>query len=99
QVLATALSVHVTNATLDDTGVAAKYGFTVSGDGAGTATFNVGPSGEAFGVANGTTMTVLDLLLATDARAVNGILYNGNARQRDLASAASSALNQAGSIG
>jgi hypothetical protein len=35
QVLATALSVYATNATLDPTKVAASYGFTVSGDGAG----------------------------------------------------------------
>ena len=58
QVLATALSVYATNATLDPTGVAASYGFTVSGDGAGTATVNVGSNGDAFGVANNTTMTV-----------------------------------------
>ena len=54
---------------------AAKYGFTVSGYGVGTATFNAGSNGDAFGVANNTTMTVLDLLLATDAQAVNGVLY------------------------
>jgi hypothetical protein len=35
QVLATALSVYITNATLDPTLAAASYGFTVSGDGAG----------------------------------------------------------------
>ena len=40
QVLATALSVYATNATLDPTKVAARYGFTVSGDGAGTAAVN-----------------------------------------------------------
>src|SRR5262249_15536979 len=56
QVLATALSVYVTNATLDPTRVAAQYGFTVSGDGVGTATINVGSNGDAFGVANNTTM-------------------------------------------
>src|SRR5262249_54534952 len=38
QLLATALSVYATNATLDSTAVAAQYGFTVSRDGAGTAT-------------------------------------------------------------
>src|SRR5207237_7583878 len=37
QVLATALSVYATNATLDSTHVAAQYGFTVSRDGVGTA--------------------------------------------------------------
>jgi hypothetical protein len=99
QVLATALSVYATNATLDSAGVAAKYGFTVSGDGVGTATFNVGSNGDAFGVANNTTLTVMDLLLATDAQAVNGILYNGNSTKRSEANALFDALNGAGGIG
>jgi len=29
-------------------------------------------------VANNTTMTVMDLLLATEAQAIDGLLYNGN---------------------
>jgi hypothetical protein len=99
QVLATALSVYVTNATLDPTLVAASYGFTVSGDGAGTAAVNVGSNGDAFGVANNSTMTVMDLLLATDAQAVNGLLYNGNAAKRNHANTIYSAVNQAGDIG
>ena len=94
--LATALSVYVTNATLDPTGVAAQYGFIVSGDGVGTATFNVGSNGDAFGVANNTTMTVMDLLLATDAQAVNGLLYGGNAHKKALADTVYDALLQAG---
>jgi hypothetical protein len=97
QVLATALSVYATSAALDNTRVAASYGFTVSGDGVGTATINVGPNGGAFGVANNTTMTVIDLLLAADAQAVNGVLYNGNLALRDEADSVFSAVNQAGS--
>jgi hypothetical protein len=98
QLLATALSVYATNATLDPTQVAASYGFTVSGDGAGTATANVGSNGDAFGVANNTTMTLLDLLLAADAQAVNGVLYGGNATRRNEANAVFSAVNQGGGI-
>jgi len=49
QVLATALSVYATNATLDSSMVAAHYGFTVSSTGLGTDTVNVGSNGEAFG--------------------------------------------------
>jgi hypothetical protein len=78
--------------------VATQYGFTVSGDGVGTATVNVGSNGDAFGVANNTTMSVLDLLLATDAQAVNGLLYNGNATRRNHANNVYSAVNQAGNI-
>jgi hypothetical protein len=98
QVLATALSVYATNATLDPTQVAAQYGFTVSGDGAGVATVNVGSNGAAFGVANTTTLTLMDLLLATDEQAVNGVLYNGDALRRSQANAVYSAVNQAGGL-
>ena len=95
QVLATALSVYATNAALDSTHVAAQYGFTVSGDGVGTAGVNVGSDGDAFGVANNTVLTVMDLLLATEAPAVNGVLYGAT---RNMANDLYSAVNQAGGI-
>ena len=98
QVLATALAVYATNATLDGTAVAASYGFVVSGDGVGAATWNVGSDGDAFGVANNTSMTVMGLLLATDDQAVDGLLYNGDAARRNEANAVYGALNQAGSV-
>jgi hypothetical protein len=98
QVLATALSVYATNATLDSTQVAAQYGFTVSGYGVGAATVNVGSNGDAFGVANSTTKTVMDLLLATDDQAVGGLLYNGNTAKRNEANTLYSTLNDAGSF-
>ena len=98
QVLATALSVYVTDGTLDSTGVGTQYGFVVGGNGVATATFNVGANGDAFGVANNTVMTVLDFLLAADAQAVNGVLYNGNTARRNMASNVFSAINQAGGI-
>src|SRR5258707_2041748 len=97
-VLATALADYVTNATLDSTQVAAQYGFTVSGDGVGTATVNVGSNGDAFGVANNTIMSVLDLLLATNDQAVGGLLYNGNSTRRSHANNIYSFVNQAGDI-
>ena len=90
---------YATNATLDSTHVAAQYGFTVSGDGVGTAAVNVGSNGDAFGVANNTMLTVMDLLLATDAQAVNGVLSNGDSTRRNEANNVYSALNQAGDIG
>jgi parallel beta-helix repeat protein len=98
QALATALSVYATNATLDPTQVAATYGFTVSGNGAGTSTISVGSNGDAFGVSNNTTLTLMDLLLATDAQAVNGVLYNGNTTKRNEANNIFSAVNEGGSI-
>jgi parallel beta-helix repeat protein len=98
QVLATALSVYATNSTLDSTTIAAHYGFTVSGTGLGTDTVNVGSNGAAFGVTNNTNMTVLGLLWAIDAQAVNGVFYSGNATKRTEANSLFSALNEAGSI-
>src|SRR5205085_11750476 len=95
QLLATALNVYVTNATLDSTKVAASYGFTVRGDGVGTATVNVGSSGDAFGVANNSVLTVMDLLLDANAQAVGGVLYNGNATKRNEANTVFGAGNQA----
>jgi hypothetical protein len=99
QVLATALSVYATNATLDSTAVAASYGFIVSGNGLGTASVNVGSNGDAFGVANNTTLTVMDLLVATDNQAINGVLYGGSVAKRTEANSVYSAVNQAGNIG
>ena len=75
QVLATAFAVYVTNQSLAGT-TASAYGFTVTANGVGAATVNVGENGAAFGVANGSTLSVLDILLATNARTVNGLLYD-----------------------
>ena len=98
QVLATALAVYVTDATLDNTGVGTQYGFIVSGNGVATATFNVGDNGAAFGVANNTKVTVMDLLLAVDSRSVNGngSLYNGDIAKRKMANDVFSAINEIG---
>ena len=59
---------------------------------------NVGANGDAFAVANNTTMTVMDLLLAADNQAINGLLYGGDTRKRNEANNVFSALNQAGGI-
>ena len=65
----------MTNSTLAGT-VAADYGFLVTETGLGTALFNVGDSGAAFGVADDTEVAVLDLLLATNDNTVGGVLYD-----------------------
>jgi hypothetical protein len=75
QVMATALAVYVTNQSLAGT-TAARYGFLVTDTGVGTRTFNVGSDGAAFGAANNSTVSVLDLLLAVNARSTNGLLYD-----------------------
>ncbi len=75
QVFATALAVYVTNQTLAGS-TASGYGFVVTQNGLGASTFNVGSSGQAFGVANNSSVSVLDLLLAVNARSHNGRLYD-----------------------
>jgi hypothetical protein len=97
-VLATAPTAYVTDGTLDNTGVGTPYGFTVGGNGVATATVNVRSNGAAFGVADDTVMTVMDVLLAADAQAVNGVFYNGDAVRRNKANAVFSAINQAGGL-
>jgi hypothetical protein len=98
QVLATALSVYVTDSRLNPTGVGSKYGFLIDGKGLGSATFNVGLNGAAFGVADNATMTVMDLLRAADARAIGGVLYNGDAVKRTDAKNVFAGINEAGGI-
>lgn len=107
QVLAVALATYVTNANLAGT-VAESYGFLVTQDGVGVATFNVGDSGAAFDVADNTEMTILDLLFATNNHSLDGILYDkdGDGRAdsdpetllRTLANDVYSAINQQGDI-
>jgi hypothetical protein len=69
QVFATAVAIYVTNQSLADGTNAAAYGFTLSGDGIGVATVNVGSDGAAVGKANNTTMTVMDILVAVAGHA------------------------------
>jgi hypothetical protein len=94
QVLATALVVSVTDLILDSTGAGTRYGFIVGGNGVATSTVNVGSNG----VANDTVMTVPDVLLAADAQAVNGVLYNGDTAKRNQANTVFSNMNQAGGL-
>jgi hypothetical protein len=97
QVLATALNVYATTQSLGGTNAQA-YGFSVSADGLGAYSYNVGSDGAAFGVANNTILNVYDLLQAVNQQAVNGVLYNGNTTLRKQASDLFGALIQAGSI-
>ena len=75
QAMAVALAVYVTNENLAGT-VAESYGFTVSETGVGTHTINVGSNGAAFGVTDNSDVSVMDLLLATNARSVSGLLFD-----------------------
>jgi hypothetical protein len=97
EMLATALNVYATTQSLGGSAGTA-YGFTVTANGLGAASVKVGADGAAFGVANNTTRNVFELLLAANQRAVNGVLYNGDATLRQQASDQFDALNSAGGL-
>jgi hypothetical protein len=97
QVLATALSVYATTASLGGTAGTA-YGFTVTAAGLGASSYNVGADGGAFGAVNNTTLNVYQLLGAVNQRAINGVLSGGDAALRQKANDLFEALNQSGGI-
>ncbi len=97
EVVATALNVYATTQSLGGT-IGQAYGFTVSADGLGADSFNVGADGAAFGVANNTTLNVYEMLEAVDRQSVYGVLYNGDTTLRKEANGLFDALNKAGSI-
>ncbi|MCH8044807.1 MAG: cadherin domain-containing protein [Planctomycetes bacterium] len=66
QFMAVAFATFATSSNLSNGG-AAEYGFNVTDSGIGTTVINVGEGGDAFGVANGTNMTIMALLLATNS--------------------------------
>ncbi len=113
QFMATALATYFTSSNLAGT-VAASYGFNVSETGIGTRIVNVGNNGAAFGVADNTDMTILQLLSATNSltddpdnldAAANiydtngdGIIDAEEAALRTMANSTYSWINEAGDI-
>jgi hypothetical protein len=106
QVMATALAVYMTNQSLAGA-TATAYGFQVTQYGVGARAFNVGNKGAAFGVANNSDLSVMDLLLAVNARSHNGLLDDQNgdgvisASEESLRSMANdvfSGINEAGNM-
>ncbi len=97
QVLVTALNVYATTLSLGGT-IGQGYGFTISADGLGADSFNVGAGGAAFGVAKKTTLNVYELLKAVDRQTVLGVLYNGDPTLQKMANHWLHVLNNAGLI-
>lgn len=67
QFMAVAMAAYMTSLNLVGSDIAAGYGFNVTDTGIGTKVLNVSSNGEAFGVANDTDRTSMQLLLATDS--------------------------------
>jgi hypothetical protein len=97
-VLATAFNCYATSSDLAGGTMAAAYGFNVTAQGSGYDTVNVGSNGAAFGVANNTTISILQALNATNAQAVNGILYNGNTTLQNEALTTYTSIDSTGGI-
>jgi hypothetical protein len=97
QFMATALNVFATDASLGGS-AASAYGFSINQYGLGDATLNVGSDGAAFGVANNTTLTVMQILQDADKKTVNGVLYGGTQTLRQMATDLFGAINSMGGI-
>ena len=98
QVLDTALDVFATTSFLGGS-TAVPFGFTVNSFGLGAYSWNVGSSGVAFGVSNGTTLNVYQILLAANNTAVGSEPWDSNTTSRKQANTVFDGLNQAGDIG
>jgi len=97
EIMATALNVYASTQSLGGT-TAQPYGFAISAAGLGARTFNIGANGAAVGAANNSTLNVFELLRAVNAKAVGGVLYNGDATLRKQAASLFDALNVLGGI-
>lgn len=73
--LALALNVYATTTSLGGT-IGSEYGFAVSTNGLGAATYNVGSDGAAFGLDDDVIVTISELLYLENQRAVNGVLWD-----------------------
>ncbi len=77
QVMATALNVYASTLSLGGTAAEApQYGFDATAAGLGAAEFNVGNNGQAFNVANNSTLTVSQMLAVANTKSSNDVLYN-----------------------
>ncbi len=99
QVMATALAIYVTDSDLAGN-TAERYGFLVTTEGLGAATFSVGDSGEAFGLGIGDSrvMSIWNILKATNDQAVDGRLYDMDIMLRELADKVYTMINEIGAI-
>ncbi|MCA9193938.1 MAG: hypothetical protein KDB03_19335 [Planctomycetales bacterium] len=83
QFMATALATFFTSSNLAGN-AASTFGFNVSETGIGTKVVNVGSSGAAFGVADNSNLTILQLLQATNALTDQPELISGAAKIYDI---------------
>jgi hypothetical protein len=100
QTFAVALAVYATDPTLGGGSASAGQGFTVQPGGTGSDTFNVGSNGAAFGVANNTSLTVLQILqiLNTNYDPKTGLFFGGSQDNTNAANNVTNGINQGGDL-
>jgi hypothetical protein len=76
-----ALSCYASTMGLGFDSTAAQVGFICTLDGLGNQTYNIGNNGAAFGVPNGTILTVFQVMATADANynSATGLFYGGDA--------------------
>jgi hypothetical protein len=86
-------------ASLISNGLAAKYGFNVTAAGAGS--YNVGSNGAAFGVANNTVLSVMNIMQIVDANFTSstGLFFAGDQTKTSAANNVLNGINTNGDIG
>ncbi len=97
QFLAGALAAYATNTALAGGAYAAGYGFTVSANGTGIATYNVGTLLAPFGGPTG-QVSIIALIQFVNSKSVDGLLANGNAALLNAINTIFSGINQTGDI-
>ncbi len=90
QVLATALCAYVTDSNLAGN-AGASYGFTVTANGLGSSTWNVGTNGSGVGLSNHQSYSILALLQQVNGQSKNGAL---NSSASGAAGSLFSSINQ-----
>lgn len=101
QAFAVALGIYADTSSLSGTSrLAAEYGFKVTIAGFATATYNVGNNGAAFGVPNGTSLSVWTILTTvnTNYNPATRLFYGGSSTLSSDANNVLIGINQTGGI-
>ena len=100
QAFAVALGIYADTSSLGGNSTAQSFGFSVTAAGGGPATYNVGSNGAAFGVANNTIVSVLNVLqtLNTNFSPSSGTFYSNNQTLTTAANNVVNGINTTGDI-
>jgi hypothetical protein len=100
QAFAVALACYATSTSLGANSTTVSFGFNMSPGGTSAKIFNVGSNGAAFGVPNGTTLTVFQVLEKANANfdPATGLFYGGDQTLTSELNNVLDGINTAGDI-